>query len=497
MDGGVGGDLRWFVGALERAGELARVRVEVDPYLEIAEITDRVSKSEGGGPALLFERVRGSAMKVLTNHVGSERRMAMALRVRSLDELGDRIAALTELQPPGPGLSAKVEALRTVAPARHFGVRAVARGACQEVVLTGDDVDLGRLPILTTWPQDGGPYVTLPLVVTKDAHGRRNVGMYRVQRFDERTTGMHWQIHKDAATDAEEMQRRRQRIPVAVVIGADPAITYAATAPLPKVFDEFAFAGFLRGDRVDLVRCVTQPSLEVPAHAEIVLEGYVDPAERRTEGPFGDHTGWYSLDGPFPVFHVTAITHRRDALYAATVVGKPPMEDAWLGKATERLFLPLLKTTLPEVVDYDLPIEGVFHGCCIVSIRKRFPGHARKVMYGVWSTMLMSLTKCVIVVDADVDVHDYRQVAWRVFGSVDPKRDIEIVEGALDQLDHAAGRESYGGKIGIDATSKNAGDGFTRRWPDPVTMDPAVVARVSARWREYGLPAELGRPVPW
>jgi 4-hydroxy-3-polyprenylbenzoate decarboxylase len=318
-----------------------------------------------------------------------------------------------------------------------------------------------------------------------------------VQKFDRRTCGMHWQIHKDAAADAAEEEARGRRIPVAVAIGADPAITYAATAPLPKPIDEFAFAGFLRGSRVELVPCLTQPDLMVPADAEIVLEGYVDPAERRREGPFGDHTGWYSLDDPFPVLHLTAITHRRDAVYAATVVGKPPMEDAWIGKATERLFLPLLRTTLPEVVDYDLPVEGVFHGCCIVSIRKRFPGHARKVMYGIWSTMLLSLTKTVIVVDEDVDVHDYRQVAWRAFGSVDPKRDIEIVEGPLDQLDHAAQREAYGGKIGIDATSKGPMDGFTRRWPQDIRMSPEVVARVTARWREYGLPAELGRPAPW
>ena len=486
--------LRDFVELLRREGELAVVSAPVDPYLEMAEIADRASKA--GGPALLFERpvtaavpgaglaanahrLSGPPMAVLMNQFGSYRRLELALGA-PLDELAARIGELVELQLP-KGLVGKVKALGQLRELASFVPKTVNKAAFRDVVV--EPPDLGRLPVLTTWPGDGGPFVTLPVVVTKDREGRRNAGMYRLQVYDATTTGMHWHVHHDGAANFREADGRLE---VAVALGTDPAVTYAATAPLPAGIDEFMFAGFLRGKPVELASCATV-DLEVPADAEIVLEGYVEKSERRREGPFGDHTGYYSLADDYPVFHLTAMSMRRDAVYPATIVGRPPMEDCFLGKATERLFLPLLRLTLPEIVDLELPIEGVFHDCAIVSVRKAYPGHARKVMSAIWGMGQMMFTKFVVVVDEHVDVHDPREVAWRVFNNVDPRRDTMIVDGPLDVLDHSSPTAGYGAKMGIDATRAWPEEGHPREWPDELAMDPAVKARVDQRWAELGL----------
>lgn len=474
-------DLRDFIKLLQARGELKVIDVPVDPLLEITEIADRVVKK--GGPALLFTRPRGYSLPVLINQFGTASRMALALRVGSLEELSRRIEGVVALTPPS-GLCEKLQVARTLRGLAALGPRRVLRGPSQEVVLTGDQVDLGRLPVLQCWPLDAGRYITLPLVFTCDPEtGRRNVGMYRLQVYDRNTTGMHWHLHKDAA---EHYRRCGGRLEAAVAIGTDPALTYAATAPLPSAVDEIAFAGFLRGHRVEMVACKTV-DLEVPAHAEIVLEGYVDFAERRTEGPFGDHTGYYSLADEYPVFHVTALTHRRDPIYATTIVGQPPMEDAFLGKATERLFLPLLRLVLPEVVDMDMPAAGGFHNCVLVSLKKNYPLHARKVMHSLWGTGQLQFSKCIVVVDAEVDVHDYAQVAWRVFNNVDWKRDVTVVDGPLDVLDHSSPHPLWGAKIGIDATRKWPEEGHRREWPPDVEMSAEVKARIDELWPVLGL----------
>ena len=412
-----------------------------------------------------------------------DRRIQMAFGVDALSEVGDRISDLLELQPPA-GIADKFRTLGKLKSLAGMAPKVVRSGPCQEVVHLGEDASLDMLPILTCWPEDGGPYITLPLVFTKDPKtGTRNCGMYRIQKFDSRTTGMHWQIHKDGAEDWRGMG---DRLEVAVALGTDPITTYSASAPLPKHIDEMLFAGFLKGSTVELVKCKTV-DLEVPANAEIVIEGYIEKGELRTEGPFGDHTGYYSLADEYPVFHVTAVTHRRDPIYATIVVGVPPMEDCWLGKATERIFLPLVRMTHPEIVDYDLPWEGVFHGCAIVSIKKKYPGHARKVMHAVWGTGLLSLTKCVIVVDEHVNVHSYEDVAFRVFANMDPSRDVMLSEGPLDVLDHAPNLMGFGGKLGIDATTKWATEGYVREWPGDIEMSESVRRRVDERWSEFGI----------
>ncbi|HZQ80423.1 MAG TPA: menaquinone biosynthesis decarboxylase [Gaiellaceae bacterium] len=473
-------DLREWIALLEREGELVRVGAEVDPYLEITEIVDRVVRD--GGPALLFERPKGSELPLLINQFGTERRMCLAFGVRSLDELGARVGEILELQPP-EGLAAKVRGLKTLKSIADSRPRTVRSGACQQIVLRGDEVDLGRLPVQTCWPGDGGPFITLPAVITRDPrNGQRNVGMYRLQVLDARSTAMHWQIHKDGRADYLFSDGRLE---VAVALGLDPISAYSASAPLPKHIDEFMVAGFLRGEPVDMVKGVTV-DLEVPAHAEIVLEGYVEQGDLTDEGPFGDHTGFYTPVEQFPVFHVTALTMRRDAVYPSIVVGKPPQEDAWLGKATERIFLPAVRMTVPEIVDYDLPVAGAFHNLCIVSIRKAFPGHARKVMNAIWGLGMLSLTKGVVVVDEHVDVHDYAQVMFYVGANVDPKRDVVITEGPLDHLDHAPALQFVGGKIGIDATAKGPLEG-TREWPPEIEMDVAIKELVDRRWSEYGV----------
>jgi 4-hydroxy-3-polyprenylbenzoate decarboxylase len=473
-------DLRDWIALLEREGELVRVSAEVDPHLEVTEIVDRTVKA--GGPALLFERPKGSERPLLINQFGTERRMCLALGVDSLDDAGRRLGEVLEMQPP-QGLVEKVRGLKRLKSIADSQPKTVRTGAVQSVVYTGNDVDLSLLPIQTCWPGDAGPFITLPAVITQDPRtGARNVGMYRMQVRDERSTLMHWQIHKDGRMDYLATDGRLE---LAVALGLDPIATYTASAPLPKHIDEFMLAGFLKGEPVELVKAKTI-DLEVPANAEIVLEGYVQQGDEEVEGPFGDHTGYYSPPEPFPVFHVTAMTMRRDAIYPSIVVGKPPAEDAWLGKATERIFLPAIRTSVPEIVDYDLPVAGAFHNCVIVSIRKAFPGHAQKVMHAIWGLGLLSLSKSVVVVDEWVDVHDYEEVFFRVTANVDPGRDVMISEGPLDHLDHAPTRQFYGGKLGIDATHKGPAEG-TREWPPEIVMSDDMKELVDRRWAEYGI----------
>src|SRR5947207_6319256 len=474
-------DLREWISLLDREGELVRVAAEVDPDLEITEIVDRTVKA--GGPALLFENPKGSSHPLLINQFGTEGRMCLALGVERLDDVARRLEDVIEMQPP-QGLVDKVKGLRKLKSIADSMPKTVSRAPVHEVVLTGDEVDLTRLPIQRCWPGDPAPFITLPAVITADPRaGTRNVGMYRMQVIDRASTYMHWQIHKDGRADL--LAAEDGRIPVAVALGLDPITTYSASAPLPKHIDEFMLAGFLRGEPVELVKAKTV-DLEVPANAEIVLEGYIDKDELTEEGPFGDHTGYYTPSEPFPVFRLTAITMRRDAIYPSIVVGKPPQEDAWLGKATERIFLPAIRMTVPEIVDYDLPVAGAFHNCCIVSIHKAFPGHAQKVMHAIWGLGMLSLTKAIVVVDERVDVHDYEEVLFRVGANVDPQRDVLISEGPLDHLDHAPTRQFYGGKLGIDATHKGTAEG-TREWPPEIEMTPAVKELVERRWSEYGI----------
>jgi 4-hydroxy-3-polyprenylbenzoate decarboxylase len=476
-------DLREFVAHLERDGRLRRITVPVSRDLEITEIVDRVSKSHGErNMALLFQRVEGFDMPVLVNAFGSEDRMASALGVERLDQLGERIAKLLDLKMPGSFLD-KLKKLGTLLDVAKATPRRVGHAPCQEIVETANP-SLAGLPALQCWPGDGGRYITLPGVFTRDpATGARNVGMYRLQVFDDRTLGMHWQLHKGGA---EHEHKATDRMPVAIALGGDPAMMYAASAPLPPGIDEVVFAGWLRGGGVEMVPCRTI-DLEVPAHAEIVLEGYVDPAERRREGPFGDHTGYYSLARDYPVFHLTALTRRARPIYPTTIVGRPPQEDYWLGKATERIFLPVMKLMLPEIVDVNMPAEGVFHNLVIVSIRKRYPGQARKVMTALWGMGLMMLAKTIVVVSEHVNVHDLSEVAWRATGNVDPKRDLMILEGPMDDLDHSALRHRYGGKLGVDATDKGPMDDLGQPWPEEIRMADDMREQVTRRWKDYGL----------
>jgi 4-hydroxy-3-polyprenylbenzoate decarboxylase len=475
-------DLRAFLSLLEERGLLKRITAEVDPLLEIAEINDRVVKA--GGPALLFEKPKGSKIPALVNTFGSFERMRLALEVDDLDEIGVRMLEFLEPDIPS-NLMEKLKALPKLKRLADFLPKMVKNGPCKDVILK-DKASLDILPVLKTWPGDGGKFITLPMVFTRDPEaGNRNCGMYRMHVYDAKTTGMHWHMHKDGAKHYRRAEQLGSRLQVAVAIGSDPAVMYSATAPLPEDIDEMLLAGFLRRSPVELVKCETV-DLEVPANAEIVLEGYCEPGERRIEGPFGDHTGYYSLQDEYPVFHVTCITHRRDAIYPATIVGKPPMEDCFIGKATERIFLPLLRKQLPEVVDMNLPLEGVFHNIAVVSIDKRFPGHARKVMYALWGMGQMSFTKAIVIVDKWVDVQNLSEVVWRMGNNVDPKRDTVILEGPLDVLEHASDIPAYGGKIGIDATRKLPSEGFMRDWPDDIVMSEDIVRRVTERWREYG-----------
>jgi len=542
-------DLREWIARLERAGELKRIQTEADPVLEIAEITDRVSKSKDrngtrGGPALLFENPTASDIPVLINQFGSERRMRMALEVDSLDEVAGRIEQFMHVKSPG-GFLDKVKMLPMLADMGKFFPKTVSTGPSKEVIRRSD-FDLNRLPVLKCWPQDAGRFITLPCVITRDPKtGKRNVGMYRMQVYDGQTTGMHWQRQKIGAEHYREMLRHsvagdqdprprsngstsappqnrnapvsRDRLgqakavdimartsggsvipegelpagkmEVAVAIGTDPALTFSAIVPAPPEVEEYLIAGFLRQKPVELVKCETV-DLEVPASAEIILEGYVNLDELRTEGPFGDHTGFYSLPDLYPVFHLTCVTHRNHPVYATTIVGKPPQEDAYMGKAVERIFLPLMKLTIPELVDVNLPVEGIFHNLMIVSIRKSYPGQARKVMNAIWSLGQAMFTKCIIVVDEDVNVEDLGEVTLKVLNHIDPERDIQFTLGPIDSLDHSSRLPNYGSKMGIDATRKWASEGFRRPWPDEILMDQETRLRIDGKWK--ALTRELG-----
>ncbi len=479
-----------FVDTLDQAGELLRIKLEVSPELEVAEITDRVSKSKGGGPALLFENVAGSEMPLLINAFGSYQRMSLALGVKDIQEVAEEIGDLIKIKPPQT-IFEKVQILSTLSKLTKFPPKQIRNGNCQEVVLTEEKIDLDKIPIIKCWPGDGGKYVTLPQVITKGLeHGDRNVGMYRMQKIDRRTFAMHWQIHHDGAKHCREYFQAGKQMPVAVAVGGDPVMTYAATAPLPTGIEEFLFAGFLRKSNVTLVKCKTV-DLSVPADADIIFEGYIQPNETCLEGPFGDHTGYYSLADQYPIFHLTAITHRQKPIYQTIIVGKPPMEDYYMGKATERIFLPLLKTQFPELVDMNLPIFGIFHNFAFISIDKRYPFQAKKMMHSFWGFGQLMFSKIIVVVDKDVNVQDTDEVWFRVGSSVDPKRDITFVDGPVDVLDHAAPLLGAGSKMGIDATKKWSEEGFQREWPEEIQMSEEMTEFVDKRWESYGFPSEL------
>jgi len=486
-------DLREFVKALDKAGELKRVREEIDPVLEITEVAQRVARDPGRkphsvGPALFFENPKGSRCPLLINAFGSVRRMCLALEVEELDEVAARIRGFMDTKSP-QGLFDKLKMLPKLAELGSFFPKSVKEGPCKEVIRKGPDVNLFDFPIMRCWPQDAGRFITFPLVFTKNPEtGKRNVGMYRMQVYDERTTGMHWQTQKHGA---EHFRRARQknpegRIPVSVAIGSDPATTLAGMLPIPPDLDEMMFAGFLRREPVEMVPCETN-ELEVPANAEIVLEGYVNLNEMRTEGPFGDHTGFYSLAGEYPVFHIECSTHRKEPIYLTTVVGPPPQEDFYMGHAVERIFLPVMKMQYPEIVDVAMPAEGIFHNLMIVAIRKSYPGHARKIMNAIWSLGQAMFTKVIVVVDHDVAVHSYGEVVWKALCALDPERDVQFSFGPMDSLDHASRLQDYGSKMGIDATRKWPTEGFTRPWPDEILMDENTKKRVAGLWKDLGL----------
>lgn len=509
-------DLQSFLRELERRGQLRRVAVEVDPALEISAIADRVSKSPAagnedpprtdpvhgryGGHGLVFENVRGSRFPVAINVFGSYARMKLALGVGDFEELADRVQQLVKPEMPTTLLD-KIKKLPQLAKLASFGPRIGKRGICQEVVRT-DDASLFDLPIIQCWPHDGlagyagkpaeategtGRYITFAGIYTKDPDsGERNVGMYRVQVFSEKLAAVHWHMHHDGARHHRKYARRGERMPLAIVFGGEPVLPYAATCPLPPDVSELLFAGFLNDGGIELVPCKTIP-MEIPANAEIVIEGWVDPKRKLIEGPFGDHTGFYSLADRYPAYEVTAITHRRDPVYPTTIVGKPPMEDYYLGKATERVFLPLLKMLIPDIVDYSLPMFGAFHNCVFVSIRKEYPMQARKVISSIWGAGQMMFSKMIVVVDCNVNVHDEQDVLFHMGANVDWRRDIMVVDGPCDILDHATPEYGSGAKIGIDATRKIPGEGRVRDWPDELAMSSEIVKRVEQRWKEYGI----------
>lgn len=478
-------DLRDFIKVLEKNNELKRISIEVDPELEMTEFADRSVKQHG--PAFLFEKPRGSNVPVLINAFASTRRMEIALEVASVQEVADRISEYLEMRMP-EGLIGKLKMLPKLAEMGSFFPRTVADGACKEVIRR-DKFSLAEYPILRCWPQDGGRFITLPMVFTKNPDtGKRNCGCYRLQVYDDRTTGMHWQTHKQGAEHYRRLgqEGKQTRMDVAVAIGSDPATMYSAILPLPPDLDEMMMAGFLRGKPVEMVKCETS-DLEVPANSEIVLEGYVELGEMRTEGPFGDHTGFYSLEDEYPVFHVTCITQRKSPIYATTIVGPPPMEDFYMGKAIERIFLPLMRLQLPEIRDIAMPAEGIFHNLILVAIRKSYPAHARKVMHAIWGLGQAMFSKCIVVVDEDVDVQNVSEVAWKALNNIDPKRDIEFVLGPVDSLDHSSRLPNFGSKMGVDATRKWPAEGFTRPWPDVIRMSPEVQKRVNDLWKLAGL----------
>ncbi len=469
-----------FVNYLDKHGELIKIKAEVSPDLEITEITDRVSKKYG--KALLFENVKSSQFPVVTNAFGSFKRIEMAFGL-SADEMAKKIEELAKTQVQ-EGITSKIKLIPKLLGLSRIAPRTVTDAPCQEVVHT--DPDLSIIPALKCWPKDGGKFITLPMVITKSLEdSTRNMGMYRIQIYDKNTTGMHWHIHKDGANHFSQYVKANKRMEAAVAIGGDPATIYSSTAPLPPEIDEFLLAGFLREKAIDIVRCKTV-NIEVPAEAEFVVEGYIDPDERKTEGPFGDHTGFYSPVDEYPVFHVTCITHRKNAIYPTTIVGPPPMEDCYLAKVTERIFLPLIKMIVPEIVDMNLPMEGVFHNCAIVSIKKSYPMQAQKVMHALWGMGQMMNTKIIIVMDSDVDVQDLKKVAWKAFNNVDPERDLTITSGPLDALDHSSPYPLHGSKLGIDATRKIKGE-TERTWPDEIKMSEEIINLVNSKWKDYGI----------
>ena len=471
-------DLREFIAALEKRGQLRRIAEPVSPILEITEIADRAVK--GSGPALLFENVEGSRFPLLINAFASPERMNLALGVDRIEEVAERVQELLEFKSP-VSLAEKIRMLPRLADLAGFFPKTVKSAPCQEVVLE-QDFSLLDLPVLQCWPDDGGRFITLPLVFTRDPEtGKRNCGMYRMQVYDERTTGMHWQVHKQGARSYRKGYRPGEPMEVAVAVGADPMVTFAATLPLPDDFDEMIFAGFLRGGPVEMVPCRTV-GLEVPASAEFVLEGTVTCGEARREGPFGDHTGFYSLADDYPVFRVRCLTRRREPVYHTTIVGRPPMEDCYMGRAIERILLPVMRKQFPEIVDVHMPFEGVFHNLMLISIRKAYPGHARKVMHGIWGLGQAMFSKVIVVVDDDVNIQDPAETAWIALNHIDPQRDFEFVQGPVDSLDHAARLPNYGSKVGIDATRKWPEEGFTRPWPDRIAMSEEIRVRVDAKW---------------
>ncbi len=475
--------LRTFVRALEQAGELKRIKTNVSPELEITEITDRVSKA--GGPALLFENVEGSRIPLLINTYGSYQRMARAFGVDELTQIAAEIEGMMKLDAP-ESLLDKFKILRMLSQLANFPPKTVKRGASQAVVLTGEDASLDILPLIKCWPLDADKYITLPQVFTKSLRtGKRNVGTYRLQKLNPHALAMHWQIHHDGAAHHREYQQAGEQMPVAVALGGDPVMSYVGTAPLPSGIDELLLAGFLRKANVEMVPGKTIEML-VPADADIVIEGYIEPYETCSEGPFGDHTGFYSLADEYPVFHITAITHRKNPIYQTIIVGKPPMEDCYMGKATERIFMPLIQMQLPELVDMNLPLFGVFHNFALVSIDKRYPFHAKKIMHSLWGLGQLMFSKIIVVVDKDVNVQNVEEVLFYVGSHVDPKRDVTIVEGPVDVLDHAAPLIGAGSKMGIDATTKWAEEGYQREWPQEIEMSDDIVALVNERWKKYG-----------
>ncbi|MFA6056483.1 MAG: menaquinone biosynthesis decarboxylase [Thermodesulfovibrionales bacterium] len=476
-------DLREFIDFLENKKELIRIKTEVDPVLEVTEITDRISKK--GGPALLFEKVKGSQYQIAINLFGSYQRMAWALGLDDFNDIGEKFSSLLKTD-PDMKLRQKIEALFDLYKLSASKPKEVKKAPCQEIV-KDRDFSLFDYPILKTWPDDGGRFITLPLVITKDPEsGKQNLGMYRMQIFDETSTGMHWHTHHDGAVNFRKTMKLGKRMEVAVAVGGDPITIFSATAPLPYNIEELFFAGFLRGKPVEVIKAKTV-DLFVPARAEIILEGYVEAGDERTEGPFGDHTGYYSIADKYPVFHVTCITQRKDPVYPATIVGKPPMEDCYMGKATERMFLPFIRMQFPEVVDMNLPLEGVFHNCALISIKKSFPMHAHKIINAIWGLGQMMFTKFIFVYDEDVDVQNTSVAAWKAFNNVDPARDIIISQGPLDVLDHSAPRPIYGAKMGVDATKKWREEGYQREWPDEIHMSEEIKKLVDKRWKEYGI----------
>jgi 4-hydroxy-3-polyprenylbenzoate decarboxylase len=480
-----------FLNVLEKEGELARISEPVATELEISALADRQMKSAGGGKALLFDKptINGkiSRFPISINSMGSERRIARALGLSSVDELAHEMQLILKAKPP-TSVREGWSLLKQGVDLLHARPKHVSDGPCKEEIHRfNDSFSLDDLPILVCWPKDGGRFVTLPMVYTKDLDtGERNVGMYRMQVFDRQTTGMHWQVHKVGARHGRRYYQRNERMPVAVCLGGDPAYTFAATAPLPDGLDEVLFAGFIRKKSVELVRCETV-DLEVPADVDFVLEGYVQPGELRDEGPFGDHTGFYTATDPYPVFHLTAITHKKDAVYPATIVGMPPMEDFYLGDASVRIFLPVFKMNFPEIVDMALPAEGVFHNLVFVSIRKQYPYQAYKIMHGLWGMGQMMFSKYIVVVDEDCDVHNTREVLFRLCANTDPQRDTTFIKNPSDSLDHAPSVANIGSHMGFDATRKLAAEGYPREWPELARMDEAVRAKVDEMAKRLGL----------